>query len=153
MNDALKLIEHFERAACEDPLRSHFNPYGLLAIGYGHTKGVLEGQTLTREEADFIAINELEKLIHEIDALLPPFTRAEMSLNMRQAVASFAHSIGLNLFTQTSILTRLKSRRYCDVPKELLKFNHHEGRELRVLNRRRQSEAALFCSFPNWIVK
>ena len=151
MNDALRLIEHFERATCEDPLQAHRNAYGVLAIGYGHTAGAMEGQAITREHADGLAISDLESLYAQIDALLAPTAKREMSENMRQAVASFAHSIGINSFKETTILRRLNARLYAEVPKEMAKFNHFELRELLVLKRRREAEGALFCSFPNWL--
>lgn len=151
MNDALKLIEHFERATCEDPLTAHRNAYGVLAIGYGHTDGVCEGEEIGRAVADYLLIADLEKIYSQIDALLAPTAKREMSENMRQAVASFAHSIGINSFKETTILRRLNARLYAEVPKEMAKFNHFELRELLVLKRRREAEGALFCSFPNWL--
>ena len=151
MNDALKLIEHFERAGCEDPLQAHRNAYGVLAIGYGHTSGAMEGQAITREQADNLLIWDVQWLTDEIDKLLAPTARREMNANMRQAVASFAHSLGMAIFAQTTTLTRINARRYADVPREMAKFDHHGGRELLVLKRRREAEGALFCSFPNWL--
>ena len=151
MNDALKLIEHFERAGCEDPLQAHRNAYGVLAIGYGHTASAMDGQTITREDADSLLIRDVESITAQIDALYAPTARREMNENMRQAVTSFAHSLGMAIFVQTTTLTRINARRYADVPREMAKLNHFEGRELLVLKRRREAEGMLFCSFPNWL--
>jgi lysozyme len=151
MNDALKLIDHFERASCEDPLTAHRNAYGVLAVGYGHTQTAMDGQTITREQADNLLIWDVQWITEEIDKLLAPTAKREINANMRQAVASFAHSIGIPIFRQTTVLTRMNARRYADVPKEMAKLNHFEGRELLVLKRRREAEGMLFCSFPNWL--
>ena len=46
--DGLKLIKFFE--GCK--LDAYYCPSNVLTIGYGHTKTVHEGMTITQEEAD-----------------------------------------------------------------------------------------------------
>ena len=53
--EGIALIKKFE--GCE--LRSYKDSVGVLTIGYGHTKGVEEGMTITKEEADRMLEDEL----------------------------------------------------------------------------------------------
>ena len=53
----LELIKHFE--GCE--LKAYLCPAGVWTIGYGHTKGVKEGDVITAEEADAMLLAELDE--------------------------------------------------------------------------------------------
>jgi lysozyme len=148
---AAELIKHFAVAHCEDILSSHRNPYDVLAIGYGHTRGAMEGQTITQAQADDILASDIDLIEKELHGLLFPAIRREMNANQTAAIVSFAHSLGMHIFKQTCVLARLNTRRYCDVPAELSKWDSTGTRPLRILARRRLSEGNLFCSFPNWL--
>ena len=149
---AAELIRHFAVAHCEDILSSHRNPYDVLSIGYGHTRGAMEGQTITQAQADELLTSDIEAVEKELYSLLFPAIRREMNANQTAAIVSFAHSLGMHIFKQTCVLARLNTRRYCDVPAELAKWDTAFCRTLRVLARRRLSEANLFCSFPSYLV-
>ena len=149
---AAELIRHFATAHCEDILSSHRNPYDVLAIGYGHTRGAMEGQTITQTQADELLVSDIEAVEKELYSLLFPAIRREMNANQTAAIVSFAHSLGMHIFKQTCVLARLNTRRYCDVPAELAKWDSTGAKTLRVLARRRLSEGNLFCSFPSYLV-
>ena len=149
---AAELIRHFAVAHCEDILSSHRNPYDVLAIGYGHTRGAMEGQTITQSQADELLVSDMEVVEKELHSLLFPAIRREMNANQTAAIVSFAHSLGMHAFKQSCVLARLNPRRYCDVPAELAKWDSVGFKSLRVLARRRLSEGNLFCSFPAWLV-
>ena len=53
----IDLIKHFE--GCE--LYAYKCPAGVWTIGYGSTKGVKEGDTITQEEADELLLHEMEE--------------------------------------------------------------------------------------------
>ena len=149
---AAELIRHFATAHCEDILSSHRNPYDVLSIGYGHTRGAMEGQTITQMQADDLLTSDIEAVEKELHGLLFPAIRREMNANQTAAIVSFAHSLGMHIFKQTCVLARLNTRRYYDIPAELAKWNSTTTRTLRILARRRLSEGNLFCSFPAWLV-
>ena len=55
-NEGLSLIKKFE--GCE--LEAYKCPAGVWTIGYGHTKNVREGMTISKEQADNMLLNELD---------------------------------------------------------------------------------------------
>jgi len=55
--EGLSLIKKFE--GCE--LDAYKCAAGVLTIGYGSTKGVKEGDTITQEEADNLLLHEMEE--------------------------------------------------------------------------------------------
>ena len=55
--EGLSLIKKFE--GCE--LEAYKCAAGVWTIGYGSTKGVKEGDTITQEEADELLLHEMEE--------------------------------------------------------------------------------------------
>ena len=63
--EGLALIKKYE--GCE--LEAYLCPAGVLTIGYGHTKNVKEGDTITQEEANDMLLHEMveyEEYINEL---------------------------------------------------------------------------------------
>lgn len=151
---ARQLISHFARAAfAGDLLTAHPNVYGVLSIGFDHD-GACNGESIPQDRAEQLLDEDLVRVSEEVvRPLLMPKARAEMNANQLSALVSFAHSIGRRVFSDSTVLARVNSRRYIDVPAELLKHTHVAGKTMRVLVRRRLSEANLFCSFPGWMVQ
>jgi lysozyme len=112
----------------------------------------MEGQTITQSQADDTLASDIDLIEKELHGLLFPAIRREMNANQTAAIVSFAHSLGMHIFKQTCVLARLNTRRYCDVPAELAKWDSTGAKTLRVLSRRRLSEGNLFCSFPSYLV-
>ena len=52
----LNLIKTFEGLALE----AYLDPVGIWTIGYGHIDGVMEGMTITEEEAEALLLEELD---------------------------------------------------------------------------------------------
>lgn len=151
---AHELIAHFARASHDgDLLASHRNAYGLLAIGYDHTDSACEGQRIDAARADELLEHDVARIRDQIVLpKLPPRVQRELSDNQIAALVSFAHSISRKVWADSCVWARVATPRYIDVPGEMLKHCRHDGRTLRVLTRRRLSEANLFCSFPGWLV-
>lgn len=151
---ARELITHFAKASHGgDLLEAHRNAYGVLAIGYDHTDGACEGQRIDATKADQLVESDVVQICDElVFPMLPPRVRSELNECQLSALVSFAHSIGRKVFRDSCVIARVAARRYIDVPHELLKHTHASGKTLRVLVRRRLSEANLFCSFPGWLV-
>lgn len=53
----IKLIKSFE--GCQ--LEAYLCPAKVWTIGYGHTEGVKEGQTITQEAAEAFLLSDLRK--------------------------------------------------------------------------------------------
>lgn len=130
INDAgLKLIEEFEGLR----LDSYQDSVGVWTIGYGHTKDVKSGQTITQEQAE----NFLREDIRDAEGAV---NRLGFGLNENQfsALVSFAFNLG------AGGLNKLASHGVQAIADRILLFDHAGGKKLPGLTRRRQAERALF---------
>src|SRR6056297_1276916 len=98
----LKIIKESEGLR----LKAYKCPAGVWTIGYGHTKGVREGDVITEEEA--------EKLLQEDVMLTEQFiTRIASRLkktidgNQFSALVSFVYNIGTGAFKRSTLYTLL----------------------------------------------
>ncbi len=157
INDAtLDLIRSFEGLYLE----AYRDEVGVWTIGYGHTNydphgpRVVKGLTLADEhEAAEILRTDLSENAAAVEKLLLSRPRAEINDNQFGALVSFAFNLGIGNLAKSTLLQRINARDYLGAVAEFPKWNRAGGKILRGLTRRRLSEAALFCSFPNPIVK
>jgi lysozyme len=151
----IDLVKHFEGLYLE----AYRCPAGVWTIGYGHTGlvhkdgTVKSGRVITQAKADRLLAYDLGVFARGVDKLLLPRPRQEINDNQFGALVSFAFNCGLGALKTSTLLQRVNARRYADCPAEFLKWNRTAGKVLRGLTRRRQSEANLFMSLPNWLVK
>ena len=152
----LNLIKSFEGLYLE----AYKCPAGIWTIGYGHTGirhndgTVHKGRVLADEhEAERLLAADLEFFAQGVQKLLLSRPRDEINDNQFGALVSFAFNCGLGNLAKSTLLQRINARDYLAALPEFAKWNRASGKILRGLTRRRLSETALFCSFPNPIVK
>lgn len=158
----LNLIKSFEGLYLE----AYKCPAGIWTIGYGHTGirhndgTVHKGRILADEhEAERLLAADLEYFSRGVEKLLLSRPREELNDNQFGALVSFAFNCGLGNLGGTpgrspsTLLQRINARDYLGAIPEFAKWNKAGGKIYRGLTRRRLSETALFCSFPNPIVK
>lgn len=151
----IDLVKHFEGLYLE----AYQCPARVWTIGYGHTGlkhkdgTVKKGRIITKDKAEELLAYDLGQFAPGVEKLLFPRAREEMNDNQFGALVSFAFNVGLGNLSKSTLLQRVNARRYADCPAEFLKWNRAGGKVLRGLTRRRQSEANLFMSLPNWLVK
>lgn len=150
----VNLVKSFEGLFLE----AYLCPANVWTIGYGHTGLVHEdgtvkaGRKITEKEAEELLAYDLGVFSKGVEKLLLPRPLAEMNDNQFGSLVSFAFNVGLGNFTRSTLLQRVNARDYAAAIPEFAKWNKANGRPLRGLTRRRQSEANLWCSFPNFIV-
>ena len=128
----IELIKKFE--GCR--LMSYKCPAGVWTIGYGHTGGVKQGQTITQSQAEQYLISDLAKFEAHVEKFYKKYC---WNQNEFDAMVSFAYNIG-SINQLTAFGTRSK-----DVVKEKIKlYNKAGGKVLPGLVRRRQAEYELF---------
>ncbi len=134
--EALDLVKMFEGLR----LSAYLCPAGKWTIGYGHTQGVAQGQTITKEQAETFLMDDLTKAALSIEQC---FT---MPLSRRQfaALASFVFNVGAGNFKRSTLLKKLNQGLYDHVPAQLARWNKSKGKVLDGLSRRRAAEAALW---------
>ena len=152
----VELVRSFEGLYLE----AYRDEVGIWTIGYGHTGlvhndgTVKQGRILKDEnEAKELLAYDLGVFSQGVEKLLLSRPREEINDNQFGALVSFAFNLGLGNLGKSTLLQRINARDYLGSLPEFAKWNKAGGKVLRGLTRRRLSEAALFCSFPNPIVK
>jgi lysozyme len=93
--DGYALVKEFEGLR----LRAYLCPAGVWTIGYGHTDGVREGQTITRSQAD----DFLDRDLDWAEACVGQFAK-DPSDNEFAAMASLCFNIGAAGFGKSTVL-------------------------------------------------
>lgn len=136
----IALIKHME--GCR--LDAYRDAVGVWTIGYGHTKGVYPGMTITQAQAERFLISDLKDAENDVSRCV----RVPLSDNEYGALVSLVFNIGANAFKNSTCLKELNlgNRQAAADAMELFVKGHIHGRK-RVLNglvRRRRMERALF---------
>tara|TARA_R110000787_G_scaffold579_10_gene2112 strand:- start:2032 stop:2739 length:708 start_codon:yes stop_codon:yes gene_type:complete len=137
----LNLVKRFEGLST----MAYRCPAGVLTIGYGHTSGVSEGDTLTEEACTELLKDELRLYANLVLACITvPLTQHQLD-----ALTSFTFNVGIGAFKSSTALRKINASDFDAVPAELLRWDKATvGGELTVLKglvRRRTAEAALFA--------
>lgn len=115
---------------------------GIWTIGYGHTKGVYEGQEITEEEADALLVEDLRAVEHCINANV---TRG-LTQKQYNAVGSFALNLGCTALRNSTLLRKLNAYDDVGAAKEFGRWNHIGSVVVAGLTKRRADEMELFLS-------
>lgn len=111
-------------------------------IGFGHTRGVHMGDTISRADAITLLAGDLT------DALRAVHRYIDVPLTIRQEMAlmSFVHNCGPGALEESTLRRVLNEGRYRDAADELLRWNMAGGVEVFGLTRRRRAERKMFLS-------
>jgi len=134
----VELIKHFE--GCK--LEAYCCGGASWTIGYGHTRGVEEGDKITKKQAEALLIEDIEMVEHHVDRLV----KVELKQHQYDAIVSWCFNLGCGNLRVSTLLVVLNSGDFENVSKEILKWDK-AGRPLKPvagLTRRRKAEAALF---------
>lgn len=134
--EGLALIKKFE--GCE--LEAYKCSAGVWTIGYGHTKGVEEGMTITKDQAEEMLLEELveyEKAVEEA-------VHNQLDQCMFDALVSWTYNLGPTNLNSSTMLKVLNAGEYDEVPAQIKRWNKAGGKVLEGLVRRREAEALLF---------
>ena len=130
----VSLIKSFE--GCR--LKAYKCPAGVWTIGYGHTAGVKEGDTITQAQSDEYLRNDLakyEKAVMNYDGIYC------FNQNQFDALVSFTYNCGARNLKN---LTQSGKRTIAQISEKILLYNKAGGVVLRGLQRRRSAEKELF---------
>ena len=130
----IKLITSFE--GCR--LTAYKCPAGVWTIGYGHTRGVQQGQTITKAQAARLLAEDLERYEDNVNKY---YDRYRWSQNEFDALVSFAYNVG-----SIDKLTAGGTRSRQEIADKMLLYNKANGKALAGLTRRRQAERELFVA-------
>lgn len=128
----IALIKKFEGCV----LTAYQDSAGVWTIGYGHTSGVKEGQTITQAQADSYLKSDLasaEKNVNSFDSVY------SWNQNQFDALVSFAFNIG-----SINQLTANGTRTIATISSKIPEYNKAGGKVLQGLVNRRAAEKELF---------
>ena len=134
--EALALIKKFE--GCR--LESYRCSANVLTIGYGHTGGVKEDDTITQPEADKLLENDIAKF----EEYVSDNVIVELKQYQFDALVAWTFNLGVGNLRSSTMLKKLNESDYDSVPSEMKRWNKAAGKTLDGLIRRRKAEGLLF---------
>lgn len=136
----IDLIKKFEGLR----LQSYQDEGGVWTIGYGHTKGVKRGQTITEAEALAFLEVDMAEALRGIDL----YVKVPLSQYQYDALASWTFNLGVGNLRSSTLLKKLNAGDYSAIPEQIVRWNKVKvkGRfkVSKGLVRRRTAEAALW---------
>ena len=136
--EGLSLIKRFE--GCR--LEAYKCSANVLTIGYGHTGGVKETDTITQPEADEL----LEKDVAKFEKYVSSNVKVELNQSQFDALVAWTFNLGVGNLRESTMLKKLNNEDYASVPSEMKRWNKAGGKTLDGLIRRRKAESLLFES-------
>ncbi len=134
--EGISLIKKFE--GCE--LEAYQCAAGVWTIGYGSTKGVKEGDTLTQKEADNLLLHEMQ----EYEGYIKELIKVPLKQNQFDALVSWVFNLGPANLKASTMLKFLNAGDYHLIPSQIKRWNKASGKVLEGLIRRREAEALMF---------
>ena len=131
-----EMLKYFE--GCK--LTAYQDSVGVWTIGYGHTKGVLEGMTITQEGAEQLLQTELE----EYEGYIEDMVTVPLTQNQFDALVVWIYNLGPTNFRNSTLLKELNAGNYNAAGQEITRWNKAGGKVLAGLVKRREAEAQLF---------
>jgi len=134
----IKLITAFE--GCE--LKSYQDTVDVWTIGYGHTKDVHPGMTITQAQAEQLLQEDLE----EFESAVEDAVSIDLNPNQFAALVSFCFNLGAGSLFASTLLRILNDGDIHAAANEFPRWNKAGKQVLLGLTRRRLAERALFLS-------
>lgn len=121
-------------------LSAYLCPARVWTIGYGTTKGVKPGDTITEAQAEDMLRADVAKFERAVtDAVRVPITQGQFD-----ALVSLAYNIGAAALRKSTLLRLLNESKYSLAAAQFDRWNRAGGRVLAGLTKRRAAERALF---------
>ena len=131
-----EILKYFE--GCK--LTAYQDSVGVWTIGYGHTKGVYDGMTITQDQAEQMLLSELE----EYEGYIKDMVTVPLTQNQFDALVVWVYNLGPTNFRNSTLLKELNAGNYNAAGQEITRWNKAGGKVLAGLVKRREAEAELF---------
>jgi lysozyme len=135
---ATEIIARFEKCKLE----AYDDGGGVWTIGYGHTKGVKQGDRITPVQA----VEFLREDMADAEADVKSLVKVPLSQSMYDALVSFVFNIGGTEFSTSKMLALINERQYHLAAAEFGRWHRDNGKRLWGLSRRRAHEQVLFVT-------
>ena len=134
--NGLELIKKFE--GCETT--AYQDSVGVWTIGFGHTKGVEEGQTCSIEDAESMLADEMD----EYEGYINNMVKVDLQQHEFDALVAWVYNLGPTNLGESTMLKVLNGGQFDRVPDEMNRWTRAGGKILEGLVRRRQAESLMF---------
>ena len=134
--NGLELIKKFE--GCETT--AYQDSVGVWTIGFGHTKGVEEGQTCSIEDAESMLADEMD----EYEGYINNMVKVELQQHEFDALVAWVYNLGPTNLGESTMLKVLNGGQFDRGPDEMNRWPRAGGEILEGLVRRRQAESLMF---------
>ena len=121
-------------------LSAYLDSVNVPTIGYGHTKGVVMGDTCTQEEAEAFLMSDLHSAITAVENAVT----VDLTDEEEGALVDLVFNIGAGNFQHSTLLRLLNAGDFAGAAEQFSQWNHAGALVLAGLTRRRAAEAALF---------
>ena len=134
----IDLIKSFEGLRLE----AYLDSVDVPTIGYGHTRKVQLGQTITAEQAESFLMED----IHEFELAIQRLVYVPLSQNQFDAIVSFTFNVGIGNLKRSTLLKKLNAGNIAGAANEFNKWVYAGKEKLKGLVKRRDKERLLFIS-------
>ena len=144
MSKAVEFVKKFEGLAT----KAYICPAGKNTIGWGHTKGVRMGDTISQSLADKILQDDYQ----ECESLVKKLVTVPLNANQMGALCSFVFNLGQGALMGSTLLRKLNTGDYRGAAFEFEKWVYARDPKTGIrivlpgLERRRKAERQLFES-------
>lgn len=141
-DEGIALIAQFEGFR----KRAYVCAGGKWTIGYGHTKGVKEGDEITEAEG----LRLLREDVADAEAAVRKWVHAPLRQNQFDALVSFVFNVGAGNFAASSLLREVNfdADDFADIRPRFIAWVYVKKRVVNGLVRRRKAEADMYCQMP-----
>lgn len=115
---------------------------GVWTIGYGHTRGVKQGQVINHEQADEFLAGDLR----QVDSCISERVTVVLNQNQFDALASFVFNVGRRAFSDSTLLKKLNEGNYRAAADQFTRWVYDNNQFVQGLYNRRVAERDLFLS-------
>lgn len=140
----IDLIKRFE--GCK--LYAYRDSVGIPTIGYGHTKGVKMGMSITQKQADDFLCEDVAIGEKALNSCCVNFTQ-----NQFDALCSWIFNLGTGNFDSSTMKKYIMAKRNdVEIADQMIKWHNAGGKPLLGLKRRRVAEANMFVGRELYVV-
>lgn len=132
----ISLIKSFEGLR----LDAYQDSVGVWTIGYGTTRGVKPGMSITKDQADRMLTNDVARFEPDLNRLV----KVPLNQNQWDALMSFVYNLGAANLESSTLLKLLNQGDYTGAAGQFSRWNRAGGQVLNGLVKRRAAEQALF---------
>lgn len=132
----LNLIKSFEGLR----LQAYQDAVGVWTIGYGTTRGVTSGMSISKEQAERMLLNDVQRFEPDVQRLIT----APLNQNQWDALMSFTYNLGAGNLESSTLRRLLNAGDYAGAAEQFPRWNKAGGKVLTGLARRRSAERELF---------